>query len=939
MDIDHLINLIHHPDLSVDEVAHEIDQHLPPEVITSDLLLKVRGSLYVETDQSKILRGMLLGARLCPQGTASALDIYGMWANRLNVAYIDPNLLRVAAWAYHWAGDIVGCARAKVNLAETLYTRDYFERALQLADESLRVFQMHAHQAGMDKARLIKANTWVELQDMAQAEPIYVQLREEWRAEKGDTERLIRYIELLDVYAYALENLSDQFDVACELYNEVEQLIDHTDAYAACAFRLYLNRSVLEMRLGRHAHARALQEQASLWLVRGLNVNKLSLSDAYDLYQYQFILSLLLDNYSYAEIVIEKLINLSDQGNISPKQQAELHRLHALLLDDFDQALPLMQKARKEFERLGANLLVLTCTTELAERAYIAGRYEIARTCLAEAEALLAGVDLPRRQLELRRIRVQYDPLVPLAERVAISEALLQAGDYLGATAVWSQIGRYHEGAKDTHAAYQAYQAALDAAAHARGMVRMSLHTLRLGHAYRYAAERAFMLAPSAEASWVVSERLRAQTLLDEMSNAGIWRLLDRDDLAEIREAYEQLRYSQARLALSESRVRRPTIASEDAKDQPRLNAERHHAEAHYFATLNRLATTKMTQIGWMTGQPATTDAICAALPARTLLVALTLVGGINDGTLWATLLHDQGVLARLQLADQTEWKAFIKAWPSDFQITDVLTLSTEAQQDVLIELYTMFIEKLEDYLSDANALIFALDDALPLYPLHAAYDDTRYLIERMPVSYIPSGTVLTLLQARQAQRPPRTKRIFLGYDAAGEANYAPLPNLSSELAHLATLVDATAQPGPLTPDALLSHLADAQMLHLSCHGEFPPNTSPRFAQLIIGPQRIYADDLYRADLALELLFLDACHSGRVGPGLQGFVGAALVAGASSVIAAMWEVEYNVARSLVRTFYQHWQTGMPCAAALRQAQLALIAQPPSLWAHFFLTGL
>ncbi|EFO80933.1 hypothetical protein OSCT_1164 [Oscillochloris trichoides DG-6] len=661
------------------------------------------------------------------------------------------------------------------------------------------------------------------------------------------------------------------------------------------------------------------------------------MSDAYDLYQYQFILALLLDNYLYADIIIKKLIDLGDQGEISPKQQAELHRLHALLLDDFDQALPLMQKARKEFERLGANLLVLTCTTELAERAYIAGRYEVARTCLVEAEALLAGVDLPRRQLELRRIRAQYDPLVPLAERVAMSEVLLQAGDYLGATAVWSQIGRYYEGAKETQSAYQAYQAALDAAAHARGMVRMSLHTLRLGHVYRYAAERAFVLAPSAETSWVVSERLRAQTLLDEMSNAGIWRLLDRDDLAEIREAYEQLRYSQARLSLGESRVRRPTIASEDAKNQPRLNAERHQAEAHYFATLNRLATTKMTQVGWMTGQPAPTDAICAALPAGALLVALTLVGNMTDGALWATLLYDQGVLARLQLADQTEWKAFIKAWPTDQQISDLPTLS--AQQDVLTELYMVCIEKLEDYLNDATTLIFALDDALPLYPLHAAYDGTHYLIERMPVSYIPSGTVLTLLQTRQAQRSPRTKRIFLGYDAVAEANYAPLPNLSNELAHLATLVDATAQPGPLTPDALLAHLADAQMLHLSCHGEFPPHASPRFAQLIIGPQRIYADDLYRADLAVELLFLDACHSGRVGPGLQGFVGAALVAGASSVIAAMWEVEYNVARSLVRTFYQHWQTGMPCAAALRQAQLALIAQPPSLWAHFFLTGL
>ncbi|MEO8076241.1 MAG: CHAT domain-containing protein, partial [Acidobacteriota bacterium] len=78
-----------------------------------------------------------------------------------------------------------------------------------------------------------------------------------------------------------------------------------------------------------------------------------------------------------------------------------------------------------------------------------------------------------------------------------------------------------------------------------------------------------------------------------------------------------------------------------------------------------------------------------------------------------------------------------------------------------------------------------------------------------------------------------------------------------------------------------------------------------------------------------------------------------LVAGASTVIAAMWDVPDRTSFEIMRTFYTGWIAGRGKSRSLRQAQLALISalragriqvegtslpEDPRLWAGFVLVG-
>ncbi len=942
MDAQHIIALIVDAQRTLDEVASTLEAQFPPEALDQEILSALRVRLREEKDQALVVRGMLVGARVAPLGTASALDIYGMWLNRANLPQMDLNLLRVAAWAYRWAGDEQGRAIALVNLAQGLFVRDDFALAFETAQTALHYFMHAEHQPGIEKAKLIQAGVLIEQQQFSPADALFAELQAMIDPLSDDPYDILRYMEHLNARGFAHENLRDEFALARRFYHEATTLLPRVEnqrLLPSIAFRLSFNQGILEQRLGRHAEARRYFEEAERWLGAGIELNQLTLADRYDLRQAQVLLALLLDDRPLALLLFADLEAIIQAGGASSKQHAERDRFHALLTDEPEKVAQLLRQAMNRFEALGANLLALVCCTQLAERAYEWGDSALAATMLAQAQQFLAAHPVPRRQLELRRIVAQHDSTVPLPERVATAQALEEAGDFVGAAALWEAVGRAYEQTKALVAAREAYGHALAATAQAHGMVRLSLYTLRLGAARRRAAERSFVLAPDEPTAFAVSEQLRAQALLDELSNAGLWRLLDHEDLREIKQAYEQLSYVQASLSLREVRGRRPVLADSPGVAAPTAT-RRQQAEAAYFAALQRIHDAKATRAGWITGQAATLAAIQAALPPNTLLLAPLRVGNGEAQELWATLIGNHGPPERLLLARKSDWKGLSQRWPEAEAIAKAMLASKAEADTLLLSLYRIFLAPFEERLATAQGLIIAFDEGLPLYPLHAAFDSVHYLLERMPVSYVPSGTVLTLLRQRQLERERANERWVLGYDARGETHYPQLKGVTEELVRLSELSGGTQVHGPFTPDEILARSNNARSIHLMAHGEFPAHGSGRFAQLITGPRRLYADDLYRTALHADLLFLDACHSGQVGPGLQGFSGAALVSGASAVIAAMWQVEYRTARALVRSFYQHWRNGLPCASALCRAQSDLARQrPPGEWAHFYLTGI
>lgn len=936
---------------SIDEAAATIEAQLPPEAITPELLAEVRSTLLVrayssqpEAQQQATLRGMLFSARSAPASVAAATDIYGLWLARSNFSKVEPDLLRVAAWAYHWSQDGLGRARALVNLADALFVRDRFEEAKQATLEAEALFEAYGLLAGVVRSRLVRANVLYELQQPNEAIALYGSLVDMIDPNTAEGNDLSRYIEALNGLAMTAEDLQDDFDGATAYFQQALELLPRTEWQAAPAFRLYLNQGWLQMRLGRHGDARRFFDRAEEWLHTGIAQEWLTPADEYDLRLAQITLALLLDDRGRADTYLQSLRRLESKGEHSPKQLAEVTRFTALLSSSSEDALVLLSDAAQQFEQLGTPLLAVACWSELAERAFITQDEQRARQALSYAHILLGSWQAPRRLLELERIAAQYDEQVPSSERESVAHRLANTQDYLGCAGVWESLGAGYERSKQPAAAYRAYLAAIEAAEQARGLVRLGVHSLLLLAARRRAYERAVVLAPGPEEALQIGERARAQVLLDELNNAAVWRLLDRAELAQIRAAYERFTYERARLSLHETRVRRPGLDSEVTNDGVQ-SGEAHQAERAYFAALEQLQVDKLPELGWVIGKANTLHEICSTLPPTSLLASYTLVDlpDSSEQELWVTTLASNGVVQTKQAQRRGSWKLFQRSWAGNPLMNGNLALPDSEAQSPLTELYAAFIAPIQRQLEQAQYFIVALDERLPLYPLHAAYNGNgSYLVEQVSVSYIPSGSVLTTLRRRHQNRVVGGDALLVGWDALGYGGGFPvLREVQAGLGELAELFGSDPWYGPLETDELLRRAGNAPLIHIHCHGEFPTAGSPRFANLLLGPQRLYADDLYRATMPAHLLFLNACHVGQHGQGLQGFVSAALVSGASAVVAAMWQVQESVGRRFAGLFYSHWRAGATNAQATQAAQRALIAEhiPPGFWAAFHLVGL
>jgi hypothetical protein len=150
------------------------------------------------------------------------------------------------------------------------------------------------------------------------------------------------------------------------------------------------------------------------------------------------------------------------------------------------------------------------------------------------------------------------------------------------------------------------------------------------------------------------------------------------------------------------------------------------------------------------------------------------------------------------------------------------------------------------------------------------------------------------------------------------------------------------------TPDAVVAHSAQRDVIHMGCHGSFDPTLPDQSGLLLAGGwltvQRIITD------LKLQqthLFTMGACVSGRVdlnaGDELVGLSQAALTAGARVVVASQWPVHDAATRALFEAFYGGVQAGQSPAHAMQAAAEAVRQRPgwahPYYWSAFLVNGL
>jgi CHAT domain-containing protein/tetratricopeptide (TPR) repeat protein len=259
------------------------------------------------------------------------------------------------------------------------------------------------------------------------------------------------------------------------------------------------------------------------------------------------------------------------------------------------------------------------------------------------------------------------------------------------------------------------------------------------------------------------------------------------------------------------------------------------------------------------------------------------------------------------------------------------------AAQQVLAELFQLLLAPLWPQVRDAASLIIVPHGPLHRLPFHALEVDGQPLIATHAISYAPSAAVLKYCRDKQ---PPRlTAPLLVGVPDDR------ITRVRDELQAMAQLFpQATSLLGEdATVDRLRDQVAQCGWLHLAAHGLFRPE-APLLSGLQLADRWLTVQDIYDLPLNASLVTISACESGLSGvtggDDLVGLVRGFLYAGAASLLVSQWMVDDEAMARLMIEFYRRWQSGIPKARALQQAQRVFWEeyQHPFYWAPLMLVG-
>lgn len=253
--------------------------------------------------------------------------------------------------------------------------------------------------------------------------------------------------------------------------------------------------------------------------------------------------------------------------------------------------------------------------------------------------------------------------------------------------------------------------------------------------------------------------------------------------------------------------------------------------------------------------------------------------------------------------------------------------------------LHASLWQPLSGLLAPCERVVVIPHRELHYVPFPALHDGRASLVEQHEISLAP-GLALWLAPAPT----PRPWRRVAALGVGGTA----LPHVAQEVHAVAQAFEAC--PGgaatllleaQATQAALRAALAEADVVHLACHGQFRAD-SPYFSALHLADGPLTLRDAADLPLAAQLVTLSACETGlsRIAPGdeqlglLRGF----LMAGAPRVLSTHWTVDDASTAQLMKHFYRDLLGGARPAAALRAAQRALAREHPHPyhWAAFAL---
>lgn len=313
-----------------------------------------------------------------------------------------------------------------------------------------------------------------------------------------------------------------------------------------------------------------------------------------------------------------------------------------------------------------------------------------------------------------------------------------------------------------------------------------------------------------------------------------------------------------------------------------------------------------------------------------------------DDGDhLWAFKLDQKTLNVHpLSLTAET-----LKQWISQLQFnlaaglkldpkTSAARNLTHLCRRILQRLYSVLVEPLALQRHKEQRLLIVPYGALHFLPFHLLYDGSAHLIESYEVVILPSAG---LCARKGPKRAPGA--LILSHTWDGR-----LPNTWVEAQIVQRLFGGRICSEEAANQSVLQS-PPTQILHIAAHGHHRLD-QPDLSYLQLADGQLYADDVLQQDLSYELVTLSACETGRakvaadeelIGIG-RGF----LYAGAGALLLSLWSVADVSTANLMECMYSALRAGASKAAALREAQITLLAEDremhPAFWGAFQLIG-
>jgi CHAT domain-containing protein/Tfp pilus assembly protein PilF len=221
------------------------------------------------------------------------------------------------------------------------------------------------------------------------------------------------------------------------------------------------------------------------------------------------------------------------------------------------------------------------------------------------------------------------------------------------------------------------------------------------------------------------------------------------------------------------------------------------------------------------------------------------------------------------------------------------------------------------------------------------------YLIDKFPLFYIPSASVLKYtVEKRLDEKNPKV--LAIGNPDLGDPAF-DLPFTEHEVdsikwnfSNITTLTQERA-----TEKWVVDHINEYGIIHLASHGEFDP-INPLFSAIKLAKDReldgnLTASEIFGLKIKADLVVLSACQTGlgkvTRGDDVIGLSRAFLYAGTHTLISTLWRVSDISTAILIKNFYRRY-VKLNKADSLRQSMLHVKNRypHPGYWGAFTLVG-